>query len=224
LKLNGTPNEPTVPRRDRLNAMIPTQPESKSVPKQATRGRSITSFWALVVLFVSGYAPLPFILGIKYLDQLRNGAVQPWVIVATAAGAVLSVLLLRGVIGQASGGSPVTVRSVSHRSADLINYTLPYLISFLGFDFTKANDIWAFTAFFVLLCWLVAKTESAFMNPILAIWGYGFYEVEYEEYGVEKRSLVLSRQWLRVGSRYAIRKVAGYVAVVTEDIAVRESL
>ena len=96
------------------------------------------------------------------------------------------------------GNMLVKVQSVQNRSADLINYTIPYILSFFGFDLSKWADIISLTIFLLIMMLLTIKSKSVFLNPILALRGYGLYDLEYQFNGQQYSVIALCREELGV--------------------------
>lgn len=183
-----------------------------------TDSRNLTRTWASVLLFVSSYAPLPFILVVKYWDELAKTSTRVLVACGTIGLVIVAALLLAGIVREQRGGFVVAVTSVQHRSADVVNYTLPYLASFLGFDFLQPSHVAAFALFMALLCLLAVQTETIFLNPLLAAFGFDLYDVEYGENDVTKRGLFISRLTLRPRRTYTIQRLARYASIVTAHV------
>ncbi len=147
--------------------------------------------WVSAVIFLSAYAPLSLLFAIRDFDAEKIWFQHPmfvFVVVAIGAG---SVFLLSSTMRAIHGQFPIHVNRVSLRSNDLVNYSIPYLISFFSVDFGKWQEIAALSLFMVLLFLLTIKTQSIFINPILALRGWGLYEVEFEESSRTKTGILL---------------------------------
>ena len=79
-----------------------------------------------------------------------------------------------------SSSPPVKIMAVSNRSGELINYSIPYMISFFVMDLEDTNLLLSFGFFMVIMYWLTIKTHNIFVNPVLACLGYNLYDVKYE--------------------------------------------
>lgn len=111
---------------------------------------------------------------------------------------------------------PVKIRSIKSRSVDLINYTIPYIVSFFGFDLSKIEDVVSLTIFLCLMLLLTIKSKSVFMNPILLLAGYNLYDLEYEFDGKVNSTIVISKHDMRGGEVYYIRSLTRFLYFVTE--------
>ncbi len=171
-----------------------------------------------ILLFFSAYSPLFLILAVKDFDFYYSYRFNhPIGILILLGISVLSVFLLFITINSIKRGNmPVTVRSVKNRSVDLINYTIPYIVSFFGFNLAKVEDIISLSIFLLLLLLLTIKSKSVFMNPILLLAGYNLYDLEYEYDGRLCSTIVISKHEMRAGERFYIRSLTRFLYFVTE--------
>lgn len=175
------------------------------------RPRILTS----IIIFISSYSPLGLILVIKDDDVPRVALRHPVTDTIILAVSALSVVILLVAMSQIKDGFPVLIKRVVNRSNELVNYTIPYMISFFGFDVGKWQDMLSFGIFMGLMGLLTIRTQSLFINPILASVGYGLYDAEFQE-GVDRREgILLSRLELRIDREYKIRRVSYFLYLVT---------
>jgi len=171
--------------------------------------------WASLVFFLSSYAPLAVIILLKDLDtSWRPKHVAILVVVCTIA--IVSVALLWLGMRSIRQGSGVTVRSIATKSGELVNYTIPYMISFFGFDLGDRYAVTAFLFFLALMYWLTVCTHNVFINPVLALMGWSLYEVTFEENGGEHQATFLAKQEFRKGDVVLVQYVARFFYVVTD--------
>lgn len=171
-----------------------------------------------ILLFVSAYAPLFLILAVKDFDfYCTHQFKHPLAIYIMLGVAALSVVLLFVTVQSiARGNMPVKINTVKNRSVDLINYTIPYIVSFFGFDLSKIEDVISLTVFLLLMLLLTVKSKSVFMNPILLLAGYNLYDLEYEFDGKIHSTIVISKHDMQSGSVYYIRSLTRFLYFVTE--------
>jgi hypothetical protein len=171
-----------------------------------------------ILLFISAYSPLFVILAVKDFDFYSNCSFKHPIGISILLGiAALSVTLLFITINSIRRGNmPVTVKSVKNRSVDLINYTIPYIVSFFGFDLAKLEDIISLSIFLLLLLLLTIKSKSVFMNPILLLAGYNLYDLEYSYDGKVGSTIVISKHEMKLGERFYIRSLTRFLYFVTE--------
>ncbi|RYY46802.1 MAG: hypothetical protein EOO06_13725 [Chitinophagaceae bacterium] len=64
--------------------------------------------------------------------------------------------------------------------ADLINYVMPYVVSFMSLDYSQINKVLGFALFMLWIFWLSYRTGQVILNPILIILGWKLYEIKYK--------------------------------------------
>jgi len=171
-----------------------------------------------ILLFISAYSPLFIILAVKDFDFDKTLSFSHPVAVAIILSltAASIILLFLSVAKIQRGNMPVTVKSIKNRSADLINYTIPYILSFFGFDLSKWGDIISLSIFLLIMILLTIKSKSVFLNPILALSGYGLYDLEYKFNNQEYSTTILCKEELRPGDTCFVRSLTRFLYFVTE--------
>ena len=177
-------------------------------------------FITAILLFISAYSPLFLILAVKDFDFSGTYKFKHPITISIILGiSILSVALLFFTMKSIKRGNmPVKITDIKNRSVDLINYTIPYIISFFGFDLSKTEDIISLSIFLLLLLLLTLKSKSVFMNPILLIAGYNLYDIQYEHDGKNCDNIVLSKQDIKKGERFYIRSLTRFLYLVTEKV------
>lgn len=171
-----------------------------------------------ILLFISAYSPLFLILAVKDFDfKTTHHLKHPIPIYILLGVTILSIVLLFVTVANIKRGNMVvTVKSVKNRSIDLINYTIPYMLSFFGIDLSKLEDVISITIFLLILLLLTIKSKSVFINPILALAGYGLYDLDYDYEQKSFSTIVISRHELHTGERYYIRSLTRFLYFVTQ--------
>lgn len=172
-----------------------------------------------ILLFVSAYSPLLLILAVKDFDFNNLYRFHHPVVICIMLGiALLSIVLLFITVSSIKRGNmPVKIMAVKNRSIDLINYTIPYIVSFFGFDLSKIEDVVSLTVFLLLMLLLTVKSKSVFMNPILLLAGYNLYDLDYEFDGKTSSTVVISKHEMYSGEIYYIRSLTRFLYFVTEQ-------
>lgn len=179
--------------------------------------------WTSIILFFSSYSPLALIIIVKDYDFGLHKFKHEYTVLGIGIFVVLSLLLLLIVMKNIRGGFYIRIDKISNCSNELINYTIPYIVSFLNMDIGNLNDVIPFLILICLLCLLTIKTQSVFVNPILALWGYGLYDVEFKESNVSKYGIFLSKEALVTGKAYTIQGISKFMYLVTAAIVKEES-
>ncbi|MBN9298444.1 MAG: hypothetical protein J0I41_15675 [Filimonas sp.] len=171
-----------------------------------------------ILLFISAYAPLFVILAIKDFDfdcsKAFNHSVP--ILILLGVTAISVTLLFYAIKSIKRGNMPVKVKSIKNRAIDLINYTIPYIVSFFGFDLSKTADVFSLVIFLLLMLLMTIKSKSVFMNPILLLAGYSLYDLEYEFDGKINSTIIISNHDMRNGETYYIRSLTRFLYFVTE--------
>lgn len=200
--------------------------------------RSITTLIPSIAIFISGYTPLFLIMVIKdikeflwYSHDLTNQILwfttikfpyfvsvgNPGVVLILIAVSVLSLILLHYVLKNiASNPFEITIIKAKSRSSEVVNYTIPYMISFVAFDLSKWQDIVSFILFLFILCLLSIRSQSIFINPIIAAKGYGLYDCEYQESGNKKECIMLSKSDLTSDTMAKYKKINNYMGFIAD--------
>jgi len=175
---------------------------------------------ASILIFISAYSPLSFVFLIQDFDFAVNKLKHPQAVFIMLGISLLSCLILSIAVRTVrSSNAPVKVKSSSIRSGELINYSIPYMISFFIMDLSNPNQYLSFGFFMLLMYWMTMKTHNIFINPILAIMGYGIYNVRYELDGKEFEDFFLVKgERLQTDQKYKIQRISECLYIVTERI------
>lgn len=75
---------------------------------------------------------------------------------------------------------PTKIVEAKYVPSDLMNYTLPYVVSFMTLDYQEAGK---FLGLLIFLAWIFLITHRAgqvILNPLLIVFGWRHYEIRYE--------------------------------------------
>lgn len=78
-------------------------------------------------------------------------------------------------------GTPrrIKVAEVKHVPADLINYVIPYIVSFMGLGYGSPTRLLGFAVLFLWIFWITYRSGQVAMNPILIVFGWRLFELKY---------------------------------------------
>jgi hypothetical protein len=198
--------------------------------------RSATTLIPSIAIFISGYTPLFLIMMIKDIQAInffthtlsspfwifsqitipisltfKNTNIV-WVLFLVS---LLSFLVLWFVLKNITNNPfLITVTKAKSRSSEVVNYTIPYMISFVAFDLSKWQDLLSLTLFLSILCLLSIRSQSIFINPILAALGYGLYDVAYKENNKDKECAMLSLRDLSAQDTVKYIKINHYMGII----------
>ncbi|MFC0179527.1 hypothetical protein [Thorsellia kenyensis] len=198
--------------------------------------RSSTTLISSIAIFISGYTPLFLIMIIKDIqtiswciytlpstflnvNQLKLPIGLVFKNVNIVCGlliiALLSLSMLWFVLKNITKKPfDIIIIKAKSRSSEVVNYTIPYMISFVAFDLSKWQDLLSLMLFLSILCLLSIRSQSIFINPILAALGYGLYDVTYKENSNEKECVMLSIKDLAVGDAVKYKKLNNYMGII----------
>lgn len=144
-----------------------------------------------VLLFLSSYTPLFFIMGLKFWSvgpmivagkniKLLNITLSiSYLTVSIFALCTILTLILYYVIGvhATRGTTQRPVDEYKKRNELLSTYLLVYVFVFAGLNFTNPLDFTIFLVFFSILGVLQIQSGHLHVNPMLGIRGYEIYEI-----------------------------------------------
>ena len=176
------------------------------------------NLFASIIVFVSAYSPLALILAVKDFNVDEIYFNNPTISLGILGLGLISIIILNIVINDMNCGHQVTIQKITNKSNALINYTIPYMISFFGFDMTKSTDLVAFLLFMVLLCLLTIRTQMIFINPILVFKGYNLFDITYKEGNKIKEGIFITKQMLEIDKNYLIEKISNFTYLITKKV------
>lgn len=167
-------------------------------------------------MFISSYFPLALIFIIKDLDDatfLPKHPLTAAVIVVLFAGACAVVLRAARAI---DSGVPVRILKVSNKSGDMFTYTIPYMISFYNFNLGDWKTLLSLFVFMSLMFALSYRTQNVFINPVLALAGYGLYDCQFRDGSRDVQGLLVSKREFEVGDTCIVERLSSFLYFVSE--------
>lgn len=171
-----------------------------------------------LVLFLSAYSPLMVILVVKDLDFSHNllfgspkfSGILLFVAVASTVATLLSVKNI-------SAGLPVVVTKATNKSGDMFGYTIPYMLSFIRVDLGDWQIIVSLVMFLSVLFIMAYRTQTVFINPVLAIAGYLLIDCTFKRDGKEAQAMVITRSPIDVGDNLRLERLSHYLYINTRS-------
>ena len=175
-------------------------------------------FLSSVIIFLSAYSPLSIIFFIQNFSfETLELSHKPIILSILGTSAISCVLLWATVRLPKSSSPPVTVKSISNKSGELVSYTIPYMVSFFLIEHWNEKTLASFAFFMFIMFWLTLKTHTIFNNPILAMMGYNIYDVLYEKNGREHQDYFLIKCGrLHKNETYRIVEISEQLYLVTD--------
>lgn len=175
--------------------------------------------WASLVLFLSAYSPLMLILIIKDYDVANPSLLpqNPIVSAILLVIALFSSLAVLQSVKEIDGGLMVSITKASNKSGDMFGYTIPYMLSFIKVDLGDWQVIISLALFLSILFIMAYRTQTVFVNPILALAGYMLIDCTFKCGNAELQAMVVTRQPLSVGDTCRMERLSHYLYVAIRD-------
>lgn len=77
----------------------------------------------------------------------------------------------------------VTIVEAKYIPTDLMNYTLPYIVSFMSVDYQDTGKFVGFAVFLGWMFWISYRSGHIILNPILIALKWRLYETSYHFVG-----------------------------------------
>lgn len=74
----------------------------------------------------------------------------------------------------------IEVVSAKYIPTDLMNYTLPYIVSFMSIEYSDTGKFVGFVVFLLWIFWISHRSGQIILNPVLIALSWRMYEVEYK--------------------------------------------
>lgn len=176
-------------------------------------------FLASLIIFIGSYLPLGLILlaqdfryellaapvcwpldGATCVLPLRNG-VFPVAIFTTC---VVCFLISLGALAVVHPKNPIDVIEVKHVPAELMSYTLPYVVTFMSLEYQETGKFVGLTIFLAWMFLITYRSGQLILNPFLAVFGWRLYEIKYRfpSDATERSGRVLSKVIIEHHERY----------------------
>ena len=98
--------------------------------------------------------------------------------------------------------TPVKLADAKHVPAELMSYTLPYVVSFMSFDYQEVGKFVGILIFLVWMFLISHRSGQVILNPLLIVFGWRHYEIKYIHLGddTEFSGPALSKDALKPGT------------------------
>jgi hypothetical protein len=126
-----------------------------------------------------GICPVGSMITLGCASPLKNPLYSLAAVAVCAVGMLATFLALRVL----RTSQRVKVTESKHIPADLINYVIPYVVSFISLDFDQGTKLIGFTVFLIWIFWITYKSGQIALNPVLAAFGWKLFEVKYIFHG-----------------------------------------
>ena len=167
-----------------------------------------------LVLFLSAYSPLMVILAIKDINlsspHFFCSPTTSGILIFVAIGSsVITLLTVRSV----DNGLPVTVTKAANKSGDMFGYTIPYMLSFMRVELGDWQTLLSLALFLSVLFIMAYRTQTVFINPVLAIAGYMLIDCTFKRDDKEIQAMVVTREPISVGDSIKLDQLSYYLYI-----------
>lgn len=163
-------------------------------------------------MLYADFVPTVSYLTHKFILIFKN----PVIGLSIVGVSLLSLIFLKMIMGSVSGGQLITVKQSVRNPSDLMNYTVPYMVAFIGVDLGDGPKVAGFLVFMVFMFILTYKTKQLFMNPILAVLGYNLYDIEYDVNTKTRNGRILSKFEIEPEKQYQMEIVSSLLIATKE--------
>lgn len=171
------------------------------------------------LIFVGSYLPLAIILAVQDVPMawwsnplctpqaFRAGQcafipfANPELALSFLALSVVAVLATHLMFRQLSYPFDVRVERAKAIPNDLINYTFPYVVSFMGISYAEPEKLLGFGVFLLWMFAITYRSGQIVMNPLLLILGWKLHEAEILIGNARREVRVLKRGALIPGAQ-----------------------
>jgi hypothetical protein len=172
-------------------------------------------FIPALLMFISSYFPLVLIFIVKDLDDTTFLPKHPIIAAIIAAVALLACIVVLVAANKIESGIPVKITKVSNKSGDMFTYTIPYMISFYNFNLGDWKTLVSLLVFMSLMFALAYRTQNVFINPVLALAGYGLYDCQFKDGNREAQGLLVSRHEFQLGDTCIVERLSNFLYFVS---------
>jgi hypothetical protein len=154
--------------------------------------RKVSAF----ALYIGSYLPLGLVLLVQDLDlhvvesgickpaywavgACRTPLIHPWWSLGIVGLGIFCLLMTLWTLNAIGAPRQIKVFEAKYIPADLINYSVPYIVSFMGLDFASPTKLLGFGVFFIWIFWITYRSGQIVMNPILIVFGWRLYEIKF---------------------------------------------
>ena len=147
-----------------------------------------------LLIFIGSYLPLSLILlaqdvdystvigetGKLTLDAICSSTLKnPSFSLSILFICLICFIVSLGVLKVITPKRFIRIKEAKYIPTELINYTLPYVVAFMSFDYQETGK---FVGLMIFLGWIFIITHRAgrvIFNPLLIVFGWRLYEVKY---------------------------------------------
>jgi len=163
-----------------------------------------------LLVFIGSYLPLAIILAVQDISISRwslgfcnllnedNGNCSfpfnhPVYSISFILICGLSVIASNYIFNKIAFPFTVEIKAFKAIPNDLINYTFPYVVSFMGISYGEPEKLLGFSVFLLWMFAITYKSGQIIINPLLLMFGWKLYEATILINNVTRQVQILKR-------------------------------
>ena len=152
--------------------------------------------WAAAVIFIGSYLPLSLILlaqdyKFSYLEKrlcfdfwsVKSTCVLPFahprISITILIICIVCFLTTLFILQVTRTKRSINIHAAKHVPTELMNYTLPYVVSFMGLGYHEEGKLLGILIFLGWIFWITHKSGQIILNPVLVVFGWRLHEITY---------------------------------------------
>lgn len=194
-------------------------------------------FLASVLIFLGSYLPLALILLVQDANYELLGQGFCWHVWGQQTGCVIplghprfslailviclfSFCLTFVALSASQPKALIHVTESRYIPAELMSYTLPYVVAFMSIGYQETGKFVGLTIFLAWMFWITYKSGQIILNPVLTVFGWRLYEVKYF-FPADKNKTVANGRAL---ARGPIDPGGNYPHIAVQDILILRAI
>ncbi len=178
-----------------------------------------------IILFISAFVPMFIVFLVTVIFEIINQNMR-LNITNSLVLIVLSLLILIGVIGliviiNCKNKNYTTIKLISKKNITdqhFLNYFSLFVLLALTFDFSKISYLIALIIILIFIAIVYIKNNIYYVNPLLNLLGYSFYDIVYEEKSERKELRIFFKGELKVsGKAYRLYSTSKNLNFMVEE-------
>lgn len=184
------------------------------------------------MIFIGSYLPLALILLVRDFEprflkaplcfnlwNVENNCRLPFsqpsmsipILLICLTCLILTLFILRAIPAKRT----ISIHSSKYVPAEIMNYTLPYVVSFMAYGYQDEGAFLGILIFMVWIFWITYKSGQIILNPVLVAFGWRLYEIEFSYANDSRRHLgtALARGLIANGDKLSMNSVQDVIVV-----------
>jgi hypothetical protein len=144
------------------------------------------------------------------LPHFFNSPTASGILIFMAIGSSFMTLMT---VRSVENGLPVVVTKAANKSGDMFGYTVPYMLSFMRVELGDWQTLLSLALFLTVLFIMAYRTQTVFINPVLAIAGYMLIDCTFKRDDKEIQAMVITREPISIGDSIRLDQLSHYLYI-----------